>query len=97
MHRVCGWRFACQLQRLGEDGVDDMIQLDNLDEPTIMKNLELRYKKDIIYVWRYSQPTATEQLACDGLTGTAPTPHPRTGANFRRTSGPFWSRSTRLS
>ena len=64
--------MAWQLQRLGEDGVDDMIQLDNLDEPTIMKNLELRYKKDIIYVWRWSEPAAAAQLARDGLTGAAP-------------------------
>lgn len=32
------------------EGVNDMINIDMLDEQTVMKNLEIRYDRDIIYV-----------------------------------------------
>ena len=41
-------------EALGENGVNDMIALDNLDEPTILRNLELRYDRDNIYVRGFS-------------------------------------------
>ena len=51
-----------QLQRLGAEGVDDMIQLDNLDEMMIMRNLQILYDLDNIYVRRGGR----------ALTGPAP-------------------------
>jgi hypothetical protein len=35
---------------LSNSGIDDMIKMGNLSEETILKNLKLRYTKDLIYV-----------------------------------------------
>jgi myosin V len=32
------------------DGVDDLIQMSYLNEPSILYNLQLRYSRDLIYV-----------------------------------------------
>jgi myosin heavy subunit len=32
------------------DGVDDLIQMSYLNEPSVLYNLQLRYSRDLIYV-----------------------------------------------
>lgn len=34
----------------GSNGVEDMITLDNLTEETMLKNIQIRYNKNLIYV-----------------------------------------------
>jgi myosin heavy subunit len=36
---------------LSNTGIDDMIKMGNLSEETILKNLKLRYTKNLIYVF----------------------------------------------
>jgi myosin heavy subunit len=39
---------------LSNTGIDDMIKMGNLSEETILKNLKLRYTKNLIYVFAAS-------------------------------------------
>lgn len=34
----------------GPNGVEDMITLDNLTEETMLRNIQIRYNKNLIYV-----------------------------------------------
>lgn len=54
------------------DGVDDLMQLSYLNEPSVLYNLQYRYNQDMIYVSVYTgllvtfEPvTAAECLFCD--------------------------------
>jgi myosin heavy subunit len=42
--------MASEDKVLGARGVEDMITLDNLTEETMLRNLQIRYNNNLIYV-----------------------------------------------
>ncbi len=41
---------ATDVNTSGDKGIEDMIKMNNLSEEGILKNLKIRYEKDLIYV-----------------------------------------------